>query len=177
MITAPPHDARQIEAQCEGDQTTRVTFSWLVSAASGSSSTAVVRTAIEPGHRLGTHRDSVEEVILILEGQAEVSLGDEVAHLSAGELAVVPAMVPHGMRKRRNRDGAFRRLLSQRHGRQHLRSTPPTWQPHGGGNTELDGRTGGRMRFMFVWVRGCVSFTTVERSSSCRRSAGTTISI
>ena len=98
MITAPPHDARQIEAQCEGDQTTRVTFSWLVSAASGSSSTAVVRTAIEPGQRLGTHRDSVEEVILILEGQAEVSLGDEVAHLSAGELAVVPAMVPHGMR-------------------------------------------------------------------------------
>ena len=98
MITASPQDARPIEARYEADQTMRVRFSWPVSAATGAQSTAVVRTAIEPGHRLGTHRDNVEEVILILEGTAEVSLGDEVAHLSAGELAVVPAMMPHGMR-------------------------------------------------------------------------------
>jgi len=98
MIIAPPQDTRQIEARYEGDRTMRVRFSWPVSASTGAHSTAVVRTAIEPGYHLGTHRDSVEEVILILEGTAEVSLGDEVAHLSAGELAVVPAMMPHGMR-------------------------------------------------------------------------------
>jgi quercetin dioxygenase-like cupin family protein len=53
---------------------------------------------IEPGHRLGTHTDSAEEILLILEGVAEVSLGAERGRLSAGEMALVPATVPHGLR-------------------------------------------------------------------------------
>ncbi len=35
---------------------------------------------------------------MVLEGEAEVSLGDEQGRLSAGEMALVPAMVPHGLR-------------------------------------------------------------------------------
>jgi quercetin dioxygenase-like cupin family protein len=64
----------------------------------GTKSTAVVYFEIEPGHRLGTHTDSAEEVLLVLEGEAEVSLEDEQGLLSAGEMALVPAMVPHGLR-------------------------------------------------------------------------------
>jgi quercetin dioxygenase-like cupin family protein len=64
----------------------------------GTKNTAVVYFEIEPGYRLGTHTDSAEEILLILEGEVEVSLGEEVGRLSAGEMAVVPAMVPHGMR-------------------------------------------------------------------------------
>ncbi len=48
--------------------------------------------------RLGTHTDSAEEILLVLEGTAAVSLGDERGRLSAGEMALVPAMVPHGLR-------------------------------------------------------------------------------
>ena len=35
---------------------------------------------------------------MVLEGTAEVSLGDEQGRLSAGEMALVPTMVPHGLR-------------------------------------------------------------------------------
>jgi quercetin dioxygenase-like cupin family protein len=65
---------------------------------SGTKNTAVVYFELEPGHRLGTHTDSAEEILLILEGTAEVSLGDEKGRLSAGEMALVPAMEPHGLR-------------------------------------------------------------------------------
>jgi quercetin dioxygenase-like cupin family protein len=41
----------------------------------GTKNTAVVYFEIEPGYRLGTHTDSAEEILLILEGQVEVSLG------------------------------------------------------------------------------------------------------
>jgi quercetin dioxygenase-like cupin family protein len=64
----------------------------------GTKNTAVVYFELEPGHRLGTHTDSAEENLLVLEGEAEVSLGDEQGRISAGEIAVVPAMVPHGLR-------------------------------------------------------------------------------
>ena len=53
---------------------------------------------VEPGHRLGTHTDSAEEILLFLGGEAEVSVGEEQGQVSAGEMALVPAMVPHSMR-------------------------------------------------------------------------------
>ena len=53
---------------------------------------------LEPGHRLGTHTDSAEEILLILEGEAEATVGDEQGLVSAGDMAVVPAMVPHALR-------------------------------------------------------------------------------
>ena len=74
----------------------RVNFPFFLG--TGTKSTAVVYFEIEPGYRLGTHTDSAEEILLILEGEAEVSLGDERGRLSAGEMALVPAMAPHGLR-------------------------------------------------------------------------------
>jgi quercetin dioxygenase-like cupin family protein len=75
---------------------TRVTFPFY--AATGNTSSAVVYFEIEPGHYLGTHTDSAEEIVLILEGTVEVSLDDDHGQLSAGQAALVPAMVPHGVR-------------------------------------------------------------------------------
>jgi quercetin dioxygenase-like cupin family protein len=68
------------------------------SAATGTKNTAVVYFEVEPGHRLGTHTDSAEELLLLLGGTAEVSVGDEQGQVSAGEMALVPAMVPHSVR-------------------------------------------------------------------------------
>ena len=45
--------------------------------------------------RIGRHVHSAEEVLLVLEGTAEVSVGDERGRLSAGGLALIPAGVPH----------------------------------------------------------------------------------
>ena len=43
------------------------------------------------------HTDSEEEVLYVVAGEAEARVGDERCRLSAGDLAVVPAMVPHGV--------------------------------------------------------------------------------
>jgi quercetin dioxygenase-like cupin family protein len=76
----------------------RAKASFPFSAATGTKSTGVVYFEVEPGHRLGTHTDSAEELLLLLGGTAEVSVGDEQGQVSAGEMALVPAMVPHSVR-------------------------------------------------------------------------------
>ena len=87
-----------LEVWYEEDPTMRLKVNFPFFLGTGTKSTAVVYFEIEPGHRLGTHTDSAEEILLILKGTAEVSLGEEQGRLSAGEMALVPAMVPHGLR-------------------------------------------------------------------------------
>lgn len=60
--------------------------------------TSVVYVELDPAEELGTHTDSAEEVLLILEGRVEVIVGDEKAVIEAPSLAVVPTMVPHNLR-------------------------------------------------------------------------------
>lgn len=66
--------------------------------AAGTGSTAAVLFELEPGSALATHTDSAEEVLHVLEGDAEAEIGDELVLLREGELAVVPAMAPHSLR-------------------------------------------------------------------------------
>lgn len=64
----------------------------------GNAGTAVVLFELDPGAVLGTHTDSAEEILLVLEGSGEATVGDESGPISAGHLALVPASVPHGVR-------------------------------------------------------------------------------
>lgn len=64
----------------------------------GTQQSAAVYFEIDPGEQLGTHTDSAEEVLLILQGEAEVHIGAEKADASAGQLTVVPKMGPHNVR-------------------------------------------------------------------------------
>ena len=98
MIAERIEDLELIEVWYEDDPTMRLKVNFPFFLGTGTRSTAVVYFEVEPGFRLGTHTDSAEEILLILEGEAEVSLGDENGRLSAGEMALVPAMVPHGLR-------------------------------------------------------------------------------
>jgi quercetin dioxygenase-like cupin family protein len=82
----------------ENDLTARVKGHFPFSAATGNKNTAVVYFEVEPGHRLATHTDSAEEILLFLSGMAEVAVGDEQGRVSAGDMALVPAMVPHSVR-------------------------------------------------------------------------------
>jgi quercetin dioxygenase-like cupin family protein len=45
--------------------------------------------------RLPRHTDSAEEAVVVIEGRARVTVGDDSAELAAGAIAVVPADVPH----------------------------------------------------------------------------------
>ena len=98
MIAEKINELELMEVWYEDDPTMRVKVNFPFFLGTGTKNTAVVYFEIEPGHRLGTHTDSAEEILLVLEGGAEVSLGDEEGRLSAGEMALVPAMVPHGLR-------------------------------------------------------------------------------
>lgn len=49
---------------------------------------------LTPGKRSGRHTYSIEEVVLILRGTAEMMVGEEKAYLSAGEMVLVSALAP-----------------------------------------------------------------------------------
>jgi quercetin dioxygenase-like cupin family protein len=98
MYTVRLSELELPEGGYENDPTMRAKANFPFSAATGTKNTAVVYFEVEPGHRLGTHTDSAEEILLLLGGTAEVSVGDEQGQVSAGEMALVPAMVPHSLR-------------------------------------------------------------------------------
>jgi quercetin dioxygenase-like cupin family protein len=74
-----------------------VDAAWPVHRGTGSASTAVVLISLEPGMHLATHTDSAEEVLVVLDGDVEAVVGAERGRLRAGGVAVVPALVPHGL--------------------------------------------------------------------------------
>ena len=98
MIGAKISELELLEVSYEDDPTMRVKVNFPFYVGTGTKDTAVVYFELEPGHRLGSHTDSAEEILLILEGEAEATVGDEQGRVSAGEMAVVPAMVPHALR-------------------------------------------------------------------------------
>ena len=69
-----------------------------VSSATGTAATATVYMEFEPGAELPEHRDSAEELLVVLEGELEASVDGESGTLREGDLAVVPPMAPHGFR-------------------------------------------------------------------------------
>jgi quercetin dioxygenase-like cupin family protein len=73
-------------------------FGFPISSATGTGASAVVYFELEPGAVLPVHTDSGEELLLVLEGVAEATIGDETGTVRAGDVAVVPALAPHGLR-------------------------------------------------------------------------------
>ncbi|HEX6027248.1 MAG TPA: cupin domain-containing protein [Solirubrobacter sp.] len=78
-----------------GDPDNAVAAAWPIYRDTGAASVASVYFELAPGMHLPRHRDSAEEVLVVLAGEIEAVIGDERALLAAGGLAVVPSMVPH----------------------------------------------------------------------------------
>ena len=97
MLTAstPELELDQIWQDSDPSRRLRVTFP--VSRLTGAEHTAVVYFEIAPGDRLGTHTDSAEEILYVVAGQGEAEVGDERGPVRAGDLAVIPALAPHGV--------------------------------------------------------------------------------
>ena len=93
MITVDLSRAELLEAQSYSGMRVRSAFP--LSAAAGTEATAVVYMEIEPGDHLGRHTDSVEELLLVLDGEGIAVVGDERAIVRPGSIAVVPALAPH----------------------------------------------------------------------------------
>ena len=98
MNTADLQHLELLDVWYENDPAMRIRVNFPFYAATGNEGSAVVYFEIDPGHYLGTHTDSAEEIVLLLTGTVEARLGAESGLLTAGQSALIPAMVPHGIR-------------------------------------------------------------------------------
>ncbi|MDQ3967215.1 MAG: cupin domain-containing protein [Thermoproteota archaeon] len=84
----------------EDDPDRKVTGNFALYSAVGTKSGAAVYFELEPGKELGAHTDSAEEIVYVIDGTVEATIGNnnEKDSLSAGELGVVPVMERHNFR-------------------------------------------------------------------------------
>lgn len=85
----------------DDDLNRKVTGNFALYSAAGTKSGAVVYFELEPGKELGAHTDSAEEIVYVVEGTIEATVGNndnDKDHLSRGELGVVPVMERHNFR-------------------------------------------------------------------------------
>jgi quercetin dioxygenase-like cupin family protein len=82
----------------EDDATARWRSASGHSPSTGSRSSGSSVIEIPVGCRLPRHTDSAEETIVVIDGVAEIYVGDQHVELPAGGLAVVPEGVPHQVR-------------------------------------------------------------------------------
>jgi quercetin dioxygenase-like cupin family protein len=66
------------------------------SAANGATQLCLFEQWCDPGQGAPTHLHAVEEVLHVIEGQADVWIDDTHAQLTTGQLAIVPAGRKHG---------------------------------------------------------------------------------
>jgi quercetin dioxygenase-like cupin family protein len=95
VLSAQLSELEPAEYWCEAHPTLRGRLDLTMHTGNGAASSAVIYFEHEPGEHHGRHTDSAEEIVLVLEGEAEVVAGDERVRLPAGAVALVPAMVPH----------------------------------------------------------------------------------
>jgi quercetin dioxygenase-like cupin family protein len=99
MLTVSTPDLDLIETWVDSEShrpPVRVTFP--INALTGAEDSAIVYFEVAPGGVLATHTDSAEEILYIVSGEAEGHVGDEVGRVRAGDLVLIPAMAPHGLR-------------------------------------------------------------------------------
>ena len=87
----------------EDDPNRKVTGNFALYSAVGTKSGAAVYFELEPGKELGAHTDSAEEIVYVVDGTIEATVGnddddDDKDRLSRGELGVVPVMERHNFR-------------------------------------------------------------------------------
>jgi quercetin dioxygenase-like cupin family protein len=95
LFTAQLEQLELFESWSQEDPRIASKSAIVLSSREGSASTQVFYIVCEPNKRIGRPVHSTEEVLLVLKGTAEVSVGDERARLSAGSIALIPAGVPH----------------------------------------------------------------------------------
>ena len=77
-----------------------------VSAVTGSVQLCVFQQWCDPGKGAPTHLHAVEEVLTVLDGEAEIWIEEERATLTAGQSMIVPAGRKHGFRNTGERHAA-----------------------------------------------------------------------
>ncbi|RRJ64989.1 cupin domain-containing protein [Paenibacillus oralis] len=64
--------------------------------------------ALDQGEEIKKHSSSGDAMVNVIEGIAEITIGDEVHTVKAGETIIMPANIPHGLKAV---EAAFKMLL------------------------------------------------------------------
>ena len=86
-----------VEGWYEDDPATRVRFGAAFDASTGAAASSTEYIEVPAGHRTPWHTHSAEEVVFVVKGRAEAGIGEERIQVSAGDMALIPAHVPHGL--------------------------------------------------------------------------------
>ena len=97
MSVLPP---RELEAMNEDPDDYRPGSRWAVIADPGApqgrvDDLSIIQEMVAPGDRIPLHRHRVNEAVLIVSGEAEVTLGTESLRPAAGSTVFVPAGMKH----------------------------------------------------------------------------------
>ena len=63
-------------------------------------SVSITIFSLDKGEGISTHITHGDAMVQILDGAAEISIGDEVFTVKAGETIIMPSNVPHGLEAR-----------------------------------------------------------------------------
>jgi quercetin dioxygenase-like cupin family protein len=92
--TSTFRDEELSDAWIEGDESAR----WRSSTGHTGNGSGSSLLEVGAGCRLPRHTDSAEETIVVVDGRALVTVGDQEAVVPAGGVALVPECVPHEVR-------------------------------------------------------------------------------
>lgn len=87
-----------IEGRGKTDSTQRGVFDFPIHVGTGAAASSVVYFEVAPGDHCGRHTHSAEEIVYIVDGEAELEVGEERQRASGGTLAIVATMAPHDVR-------------------------------------------------------------------------------
>jgi len=96
MKSGEPMHSVDSERQPREEWRSGVLTRMLASAANGSTQLCLFEQWCEPGHGAPNHLHAVEEILHVLEGQADVWIDDVHVTLTKGQLVLVPAGRKHG---------------------------------------------------------------------------------
>lgn len=110
----------------------------VIDAATGAAELALWQEEHMPGFRVPLHYHDCEEIITVLEGEIEATIGGDRFRVRPGQSILIPARVPHGFRVLGNRAIRVLAIFSSscpKIFREDGRETTPPWE--GGSSDHL----------------------------------------
>jgi quercetin dioxygenase-like cupin family protein len=95
MISANIDKVEMLEGGYEGEPNSMIRFGFLIGSINGSQTCTSLLFEIPEGHTSPAHADSADEVAFVLQGNADVTIGDQTVSVGPGDIAQLPRMVPH----------------------------------------------------------------------------------
>lgn len=92
MLAANIKDLALTQCGFDGKPEFRVDANWFIHSGTGAMGSTIVYFEVPAGHTCPGHNHTVEENIFIVDGTAEVTIGNETKTFSQGGLVVIPAL-------------------------------------------------------------------------------------